>query len=85
MESGAVNNFHVIVKQITKFDGMGADIFLEWDSKLRASLSVYNKNEFQRLIRARVAVRIRCRSGDHSRDLGCRQSKPIQRALLHHS
>ena len=43
MESGAVNNFHVTVKQITKFDCMGADEFLEWDSKLLASLSVYNR------------------------------------------
>ena len=43
MESGAVNNFHVIVKQITKFDDRRADEFLEWDSKLRASLGVYNK------------------------------------------
>ena len=40
MESGDVNNFHVIVKQITRFDGRRADEFLEWDSKLRASLSV---------------------------------------------
>ena len=46
MESGAVNNSHVIVKQITKFDGRRADEFLEWDSKLRASLSVYNKTIF---------------------------------------
>ena len=41
MESGAVNNFHVIVKQITKFDGKRADEFLKWDSKLRSNLSVY--------------------------------------------
>ena len=46
MESGAVNNFHVIVKQITKFDGRRADDVLEWDSKLRASLSMYNKTIF---------------------------------------
>ena len=46
MESGAVNNFHVIVKQITKFGGRRADEFMEWDSKLRASLSVYNKTIF---------------------------------------
>ena len=43
MESGAVNNVHMIVKKITKFDGRRADEFLEWNSKLRASLSVYNK------------------------------------------
>ena len=42
MESGAVNNFHVIVKQITKFDDRRADKFLEKNSKFRASLSVYN-------------------------------------------
>ena len=46
MEYGAVNNSHVIVKQITKFDGRRADEFLEWDSKLRTSLSVYNKTIF---------------------------------------
>ena len=46
MESGAVNNFHMIVKQITKFDGRRVDEFLEWDSKLRASLSVYNNTIF---------------------------------------
>ena len=43
MESGAVNNFRVIVKQITKFDGRRVGEFLEWNSKLRASLSMYNK------------------------------------------
>ena len=36
----------MIVKQITKFDGRRADEFLEWDSKLCASLSVYNKTIF---------------------------------------
>ena len=48
MEPGVVNNynFHVIVKQITKFDGRRADTFLEWDSKLCASLSVYNRTIF---------------------------------------
>ena len=46
MESNAVNNFHVIVKQITEFDGRKTDEFLEWDSKLRASFSVYNKTIF---------------------------------------
>ena len=29
MEFGAVNNFHVIMKQITKSDGRRADKFLE--------------------------------------------------------
>ena len=29
MESGAVDNFHVIVNQITKFNGRKADEFLE--------------------------------------------------------
>ena len=38
-----MNNFHVIVKQMTKLDGRRADEFMEWDSKLRASVSVYNK------------------------------------------
>ena len=46
MNSGAVNNFHVIVKQITKFVGWRVDEFLEWDSKLCTSLSVYNKTLF---------------------------------------
>ena len=36
----------MIVKQITKFDGRRADEFLEWNSKLCASLSVYNKTIF---------------------------------------
>ena len=49
MESGAVNNFHVIEKHINKFDGRRVDEFLEWDSKLRASLSVYNKTTFNAL------------------------------------
>ena len=43
MESSAVNKLHVIVKQITEYDGKRVDEFLEWDSNLRASLSVYNK------------------------------------------
>ena len=46
MGPGAVNNFHVIVKHITKFDGRRVDEFLEWDFKLGASLSVYNKTIF---------------------------------------
>ena len=51
MESGAMNNFHVIVKQTTKFIGRKADEFLEWDFKLCASLSVYNKAIFNVLQR----------------------------------
>ena len=46
IEPGAANNRRVIVKQITKFNGRRADEFLEWDSKLCASLSVYNKTIF---------------------------------------
>ena len=34
------------MKQIINFDGRRADEFLEWNSKLRASLSVYNKKFF---------------------------------------
>ena len=41
-----MNNFHVIVKKTTKFDGRRTDEFLEWNFKLRASLSVYNKAIF---------------------------------------
>ena len=41
-----MNNFHVIVKQITKFDGRRADKFLECGSKLFSSLRVYNKTTF---------------------------------------
>ena len=41
MESGAVNNF--LVKQITKIGGRRPGEFLEWESKLPASFSVYNK------------------------------------------
>ena len=47
MESGALKNFHVIVKQITKFDGRKAEEFLEWDSKLCVSLSVNNRTIFK--------------------------------------
>ena len=43
MWSGAVNNFHGIVKQIAKFDGRRMDEFLKGGSKLCASLSVYKK------------------------------------------
>ena len=46
MEAGAVKNFHVIVKKITKFDGRRADEFLECNSKLRACLGVHSKTIF---------------------------------------
>ena len=46
IESGAVNNFHVIVKQITMFDGRKTDEVLVWDSNLRFNLKVYNKTIF---------------------------------------
>ena len=46
MESGAVNIFHVIVKQITKLDGRKTDMLLSRDPKLRSSLSVYNKTTY---------------------------------------
>ena len=38
-----MDNFHVIVKKITKFDGSRVDELLEWDSNLCTSLSVYIK------------------------------------------
>ena len=37
-----MNNFHVIVKKISNFDGRRADKFLKWDLKLRASIGVNN-------------------------------------------
>ena len=43
---GTANNLHVVLKQISKFDGNKADDFLEWSSKLRASLSIYNRAIF---------------------------------------
>ena len=64
MESGAVNNFHVIEKQINKFDGRRVDEFLEWDSKLRASLSVYNKTTFNAT--RQLSTPYKCRSGRQS-------------------
>ena len=45
-ESGTVCNFHVIVKKISKFDHRRTDECLEWHSKLRASLRVYNETIF---------------------------------------
>ena len=41
-----MNNFHVIMKEITMFDGRRANEFQEWNFKLCASLSVYNKTTF---------------------------------------
>ena len=83
-----LSSCHVIVKQITKFDGRRANEFLEWDSKLRASLSVYNITISNVLERPGATVRTRCRPGDHLCDLGCRKyrkPRPIQRDLFHHS
>ena len=36
-------NVQHVGKQVSKFDGGSADDFLEWSSKLRASLSLYSK------------------------------------------
>ena len=40
-------NVQHVVKQVSKSDGKNADDFLEWSSKLRASLSLYSKPIFQ--------------------------------------
>ena len=40
-------NVQHVVKQVSKFDGKNADDFLEWSSKLRASLSLYRKPIFE--------------------------------------
>ena len=40
-------NVQHVVKQVSKFDGKNADNFLEWSSKLRASLSPYSKPIFE--------------------------------------
>ena len=40
-------NVRHVVKQASKFDGKNADEFLEWSSKLRASLSLYSKPIFE--------------------------------------
>ena len=42
---GTAYNLHVVLKQILKFDKK-ADDFLEWSSKLRTSLSIYNRAIF---------------------------------------
>ena len=86
MESGAVNNFDMIMKQIAKFDGRRADEILEWNSKFHASFSVYKKTTPNVLqTKAEATAQIQCRLGDHSHDLGCFKSRLIQRTLLHHS
>ena len=36
-----------MVKQVSKFDGKNADDFLEWSSKLRVSLLLYSKPNFE--------------------------------------
>ena len=43
MNDSSTNNFHAIVKQLNKFDGKRAGDFLEWQSKLRTALSLYNR------------------------------------------
>ena len=43
---GTTNNLHIVLKKISKFDSEKADDFLEWSSKLLASLSLYNKAIF---------------------------------------
>ena len=40
-------NVQYVAKQVSKFDGKNADYFREWDSKLRASLSLYSKPIFE--------------------------------------
>ena len=79
-----MNNFHVIVKQITKFDGRRADEFLERDSKLHTSLSVYNTTIFNILQGQEQPSKFDA-DQETTRDLRCRKSRPMQRALLHHS
>ena len=88
MDSGAVSTFHMIVRQITKFDGRRADDFLEWGFSGVSSFALALRlqlDNFQRLTRAGETVRIRCRPGDHLRDLGYPKSRPIQHALPHHN
>ena len=41
-----MNNFHVIVKQTTKFIGRKADEVLEWDFKLCASLNTQETSHY---------------------------------------
>ena len=46
MNDSSTNNFHAIVKQVHKFDGKRAGDFLEWQSKLRTALSLYNRKMY---------------------------------------
>ena len=43
---GVAINLHVALKPTSKFDGKKADEFLEWSSKLCASLRIYNNAFF---------------------------------------
>ena len=43
MNDSSTKNFHAIVQQVNKFDGKRAGDFLEWQSKLRTALSLYNR------------------------------------------
>ena len=43
---GVTNTLDVVLTRTPKFDGTKADEFLEWSSKLRSSLSIYNKPTF---------------------------------------
>ena len=43
---GTTNDLHVVLKQISIFDGIKPDDFLRWSSKLRASLSIYSRTIF---------------------------------------
>ena len=36
-----------VLKQVSEFDGENADDFMEWSSKLRVSLSIYNNTTFE--------------------------------------
>ena len=78
---GTANNLHVVLKQISKFDGNKADDFLEWSSKLRASLSIYNRAILKHNARARAAVGDR-QSGHRPCGVGCRQPGSIQHTVL---
>ena len=40
-------NVQHVVKQVSKFDDNNADDFLEWPSKLRVSVSLYSKPNFE--------------------------------------
>ena len=72
-----MNNLHMIVQQITKFDGRRAGEFLEWVSTLYANLSVYNKTTFNVLQAQERSSEFDADQETHSRDLGYRKSRPI--------